>query len=221
MPGGLVKHCVICGKPLFAPAKTIALRREDESALTEAAAALAKQAPKTGPPAELDDLLTVDKRLTSLLAFVPLWGPWQLSRSSQHTPQEKLLLATASLGVTAILALATWALLPGAAEHVRETRGRIDSQIRVLDGLIQEYYREHGALPDDSVWQRSASGDLRFYDPWGRIYRYSPGAEQFAIGTYGREGVPGGKGDDADVSAEFRVTTEPAAGIKSVEPTPR
>jgi general secretion pathway protein G len=199
---------VICGKSLFAVGERIAPRREEETGLAEAAAALGRYEPDPGPLAEVHDLLSVDKRLTSLLAFVPLWGLWRLSRSSQHAPQEKLLLVIASLGVTAILILGAWAVLPGVAEHARETRDRIGSQIQALAGLVREYYREHAILPDDSVWHRSAAnGDLRFYDPWGRIYRYEWGPGEFTIGTYGRDGAPGGEGEDTDLFSEFPMPT--------------
>ena len=208
---------MICGKPLFAIGERTTPRREEETGLADAAAALARHEPDPGSLAEVHDLLSVDKRLTSLLAFVPLWGLWRLSRSSQHTPPEKLLLVIASLGVTAILILGAWAALPGAAEHARETRDRIGSQIQGLAGLVREYHRAHAILPDDSVWHRSAAnGDLRFYDPWGRVYRYERGPEGFTIGTYGRDGTPGGKGEDTDVSSEFPMAATDEAGEHAI-----
>lgn len=39
-------------------------------------------------------------------------------------------------------------------------------------------------------------------DPWGREYRYEPPNAEFdfpRIWTYGRDGLPGGAGDDADL----------------------
>jgi general secretion pathway protein G len=40
-------------------------------------------------------------------------------------------------------------------------------------------------------------------DPWGRAYLYrAPGSDgrDYEVGSYGKDGVPGGSGDDADVS---------------------
>lgn len=44
-------------------------------------------------------------------------------------------------------------------------------------------------------------------DPWGNEYRLEVDAsgEKFRVGTYGKDGVPGGKGDDEDVFGKWRA----------------
>jgi general secretion pathway protein G len=160
-------------------------------------------------------LLAAEKRLTSMLAFVPVWGLRKLSRSEQHTSGEKSLLALASLGMTMLLGLGIVAILPSAKERAEQTRAKVRQQIDTLARLVEEYRREHGALPDELAWQRSAtSADLRFYDPWGRIFHYRPNDDGFAIASYGRDGALGGEGEDTDLSVEFPPAPEPGPGTE-------
>ena len=219
-------RCVICSKPLHrgavaqayerasANAAALALvparpaangsRRREASVL--AAANLPETAPDTGPLPEVTALLAAEKRLTSLLAFIPIWGVWRLSGSEQHESREKTGLGIASVLLTITLALGIAQLLPGPAQRAAAMLMRINGQINALGVLGLEYHREHGSLPDESAWKRSAeSGDLRFYDPWGRIYRYETAQGGFAVVTYGQDGVPGGDHADADVRTEFPV----------------
>jgi general secretion pathway protein G len=54
-------------------------------------------------------------------------------------------------------------------------------------------------------------------DPWGRPYRYEPPDGEFGfarIWTYGRDGLPGGEDDDADlgnwtIHARIEAWTDP------------
>ncbi|MBI2962776.1 MAG: type II secretion system protein GspG [Deltaproteobacteria bacterium] len=227
-PGGSAPRCVICGESLLgappAPAavpgpRIAAPPPVAESEAVAAAADLSRRRPRSGPHPEIEALLSTDKRLTSMLSFVPLWGLWRLSQSDQHTPQEMSLLGAASIGLTMLLVLATWTLVPSADERARAVHERARGQIRVLAGLVESYGREHGKLPDESAWQRSAAGaDLRFYDPWGKIYRYAPGETGFTISTYGRDGVSGGRREDQDVSLAFAAPSPPAPAASP--PTP-
>ena len=202
-----LQRCVICGESLLAaPAERPPSKRNN--ALTEVAEALSRQTPPSGPAPEVSALLNAEKRLTSMLAFIPVWGLLRLSRSEQHTRAERSLLALASLGVTMLLGLGILMIMPTAKERADETRARIRQQIDVLGRLVEEYGREHGALPDEPAWQRSAaSADLRFYDPWGRAYHYTPSGDGFVIASYGRDDAPGGDGEDGDVSVDFPPPT--------------
>lgn len=230
-PGGQAPQpCAICGKPLLeaAPAppparsESGAALAQPESGLAAAAEVFSKQQPRSGPHPEVDALLSVDKRLTSILALVPLWGLWRLSQSDQHTSQEKSLLGAASLGLAILLALGVWAIVPSAEERADAVRAQVRQRIQVLAGLVEEYRKEHGALPDQAAWRHSAAGgDLRFYDPWGQIYGYAPSRNGFTISTYGRDGVPGGRREDTDVSVEFADAPPPAAAVpRTPETTP-
>jgi hypothetical protein len=226
IPTRRAKRCIICGKPLSEVHAAVPAPPPESTAarptnLVEAAAELTKQEPRRGPIREILELLAIDKRVTSVLAFLPLWGIWRISRSDQHTTNEKILLSVASLGVTAIFTLAIWTAVPSEAERAREVHKKIDAQILGLADLVREYQRDHGELPDESVWQRSANGaDLRFYDPWGRVYHYRRGADGFTIGTWGRDGTIGGEWEDADVSADFSAPPIAPTPAPTRRPTP-
>ena len=209
LPSEDAGKCVICSKPLGAPAPAVP---EQERALMQAAAAFPKQEPRPGPPTEVDEVLRTNRRLTAMLAFVPLWGLYRLAHSQEHGAQDKFALGFASALTTLLLAVGIWTLLPGAAERAAEKHTRVNEQIQILHSLAEDYRHQHGAPPDESAWQGSASaGDLRFYDPWGHLYRYEKRGEGYAIGTYGRDGVPGGAGEDADVIIEFPTSIAPQA----------
>jgi general secretion pathway protein G len=57
------------------------------------------------------------------------------------------------------------------------------------------------APPGESKWQGPYLSKSVPLDPWGRAYLYkSPGDHgDFDIESYGKDGQPGGDGDDADV----------------------
>ncbi len=182
-----------------------------ESWLAAAAEVFSKQPPRAGRIRRSTPCVFGRQRLTSILSLIPLWGLWRLSRSDQHTPQEMSLLGAASIGLTILLLLGIWTLVPNADERAQAAHEGVRRQIQVLAGLVEDYRKEHGRLPDDSAWQRSAAGaDLRFYDPWGKLYRYAPDGEGFTITTHGRDGVPGGRREDEDVSMEYTAPSLPA-----------
>ena len=78
------------------------------------------------------------------------------------------------------------------------------TELNALAALADQYRLEHGDFPDVATWRRLADRkDPRFYDPWGRAYRYERTVDGVAIRTLGRDGVDGGMGMDADLSAHF------------------
>jgi len=198
--------CLICSKPLTDGNATDVLTIEkSEDAPSRPLIAAARQALAEASPTpfaceELDDVLRSQRRLTSLSAFVPLWGLWLISRSQRHTAPQKKRLAFASLAVTIVLVIGLAQLAPNAESRAAAKRARIEASLGGLSRLVRDYMNEHHALPDAAAWQRSAeAGDLRFFDPWGHAYRYVPGTVEASLGTYGRDDAPGGSGDDADV----------------------
>lgn len=202
------QRCVICGETFqrFLVERSPVQRK---NALADAAEPLFRQAPSTGPGPEIRSVLAADKRLISMLAFVPVWGLRQLSHSADHTRREKYRLAAASVGVTMLLGIGVWMITPNADQRADRAHAAARKRIEMLAGLVQEYRREHGALPDEAAWRRSAANaDLRFYDRWGRVYRYEVRDEGFVIASFGRDGTPGGKGEDADLSIEFPLHTK-------------
>lgn len=131
-----------------------------------------------------------------------------------------------SAGVTLLemmIVLAVIALIVGlGAPRLMETFGRAKSQaaevkIATLKGAIQLYYIDTGQYPTAgqgiealigpptgvSGWRGPYVEDATdFQDPWGRTYIYSaPGSNKtFQITTLGRDGQPGGTGEDSDIS---------------------
>jgi Type II secretion system (T2SS), protein G len=86
-------------------------------------------------------------------------------------------------------------------------RTRLESELNALGALAEQYRLEHGDFPDVAAWRRLADReDPRFYDPWGRAYRYERTADGVTIRTLGRDGVDSGMGMDADLSAHFSST---------------
>ncbi len=152
----------------------------------------------------VSELRIADKRLSSLLAFLPFVGPWRIQRSKWHSRVEKFWLTWLSIGLTA---LGVWAIverLPTPETELEVLRGRIATEQKSLGEFADQYRAGHGTYPDQLVWQHYADrADPMFFDPWGRRYRYDSTAGEVTISTLGRDGIVGGSGDDADVTARF------------------
>lgn len=129
-------------------------------------------------------------------------------------------------GVTLLeimIVLAVIALIVGlGAPRLMETFGRAKSQAAevksaTLKGAIQLYYIDTGQYPTAvqgiEALLVAPSGVARWrgpylddetdlLDPWGREFIYAaPGTDTtFKITTLGRDGQPGGTGEDSDIS---------------------
>lgn len=129
-------------------------------------------------------------------------------------------------GVTLLemmIVLAVIALIVGlGAPRLMETFGRAkgkaaEVEIATLKGAIQLYYIDTGQYPTAAQgiaalmngpvgtagWRGPyLDGDSDLFDPWGRPYIYAaPNATTtFRISTLGRDGQPGGTGEDSDIS---------------------
>jgi Type II secretion system (T2SS), protein G len=171
-----------------------------------ARAALAELvARKRGPETPIDgEVLEAGKTLISLVALIPVVGPYFIYRSLIHTAAEKYRLTWMSIAVTGFAA--TWLIvqLPRPANFDPRLRTRIESELNALGTLADQYRLEHGDFPDVATWRRLAdSGDPSFYDPWGKSYRYERTVDGVTIRTLGQDGIDGGMGIDADLSAHF------------------
>jgi general secretion pathway protein G len=74
-------------------------------------------------------------------------------------------------------------------DYVIENNGRYPDSI---EALIQEDEKGESYLNKSTVPK----------DPWGNPYVYEPptsGSRKFRVLSYGKDGVPGGDGDDADI----------------------
>lgn len=207
-------------KPADARSASVPVFDVSEGSLTAHAAALPAEAPITRTQ-EIEEIAAGEKRARSLAALIPVFGLWRVWRSSLHSQGEKIVLGLVSLLVTAAAAYGLWTAIPGAEERSAEVRQKVEQQIQVLGQLVGGYRADQGSWPDSEAWRRSAEmADPRFYDPWGRIYEYALEGGKFTIGTYGRDGRPGGGREDADVFVTFdgagegaRAITRPAAAV--------
>jgi Type II secretion system (T2SS), protein G len=158
-----------------------------------------------GPETPIDgEILKAGKTLISLGALIPVVGPYLIHRSLVHTAAEKRRLAWMSIAVTVFAT--TWLIvqLPRLAEFEPGLRSRLESELNALVALAEQYRLEHGDFPDVATWRRLADReDPRFYDPWGKAYRYERTVDGVTIRTLGRDGIDGGMGMDADLSAHF------------------
>lgn len=80
------------------------------------------------------------------------------------------------------------------------------AQISAMSTTIEAYYMENGKYPDN-LQQLVGSYGLResqLKDPWGNdiIYRRpGEGGRDFDLISYGRDGAPGGDGNNADIGS--------------------
>jgi hypothetical protein len=156
----------------------------------------------------VEALNAAEKRKDSVLAFVPLAGLWLIERSQHHSRKEKQMLKALSVGISLIIVARIWTLLPNDADRLASLRERIQNEMRVLGEVAEHYRQEHGHYPDEAAWKRLAQlADGRFFDPWGRPYRYAPHADGVTLKTLGRDGREFGTGKDADITVEFRTPT--------------
>ena len=95
------------------------------------------------------------------------------------------------------------------------------SQIETFSLALDSYYMDNGVYPSeeqglDALWKKPASSpEPAFWngpyiakavpkDPWGNEYVYSVPGENglgFTIKSYGKDGMEGGDGNDADISS--------------------
>jgi len=122
-----------------------------------------------------------------------------------------------------MIVLAVIALIVGlGAPRLMESFGRAKSQaaevsMANLKGAVQLYYIDTGRYPsesdglsaliaapkDVSGWRGPyLDGDADLIDPWGHAFVYAiPGsAGPFGLTSLGRDGQPGGTGEDSDIS---------------------
>jgi hypothetical protein len=85
---------------------------------------------------------------------------------------------------------------------------KVRDDMLAIDRAITNYYNTANTLP--RTLENLLEGDFgvnadMLTDPWGRPYRYAGGlsgrtAPQYQLGSYGEDGEPGGKGQNADIS---------------------
>jgi general secretion pathway protein G len=95
-------------------------------------------------------------------------------------------------------------------EEARHDRAVLD--IKSIENGLKLYYAKKGTYPDTASGFK-ALVDAQILetmpkDPWGHDYVYMYEAGKPIIISYGRDGVPGGEGPDADISNRDATTTK-------------
>lgn len=126
------------------------------------------------------------------------------------------------LVVLAILALLAAIVAPRVIGYLGRAKSDVaETQMSNIVTALELYYLDMGRYPDpseglmalidapgegetpDARWQgpylQDASG---LTDPWGRSYLYAglEDTDRIEVLTYGRDGEPGGEGEDADLT---------------------
>ena len=122
-------------------------------------------------------------------------------------------LRTASAGIVLCLLGATL-FLNRVMNRGTECRNKVPTDVMTLEDACVRYTERHGGESPRSLaelvrpqarGEASLSATRIPLEPWGRAYRYEPADAEHPfvrIGTLGRDGLPGGEGDDADVDNE-------------------
>ncbi len=100
-----------------------------------------------------------------------------------------------------IAAAVTVAVLPQ-LQKAQVDRANLD--IKSIEGALKLYYARKGNYPDTSIGLKGLVDqqilDKVPQDPWNHDYVYVLERGKPIITSYGRDGVPGGEGPDADIS---------------------
>lgn len=212
--------CIKCGRPLVtAPAPpqnesgsaVIEVRRPpprprlaESSRMKSAVSELIAAGPVDEGGKAAHEVVALQKRGASILGVLPLIGPWLVRDNEALDTSERRKVAAVSILLTLAIAGAIWMSLPTEADHLVSLHRRIESNMQTLAGIADSYRKDHGTYPDVTTWKKlAARGDARFFDPWARPYLYAPESREIEIRTLGRDGVPGGEFEDADVAREF------------------
>lgn len=121
------------------------------------------------------------------------------------------------LVVLAIVALVATLVGPRVLGYVGSARADTASvQVRNIANALELYHLDAGRYPDASQglsalvsgggaaggpYLRDASG---LQDPWGRPYGYESDGTGYRVVSLGRDGAPGGTGEDADIAVADR-----------------
>jgi general secretion pathway protein G len=93
------------------------------------------------------------------------------------------------------------AVIPKLGE-AKQDRARLD--IKQIESALKLYYTKRGRYPDTALGLKALVDTQNLeklpMDPWEREYVYLNEGGKPVIRSYGRDGSPGGEGEDGDVS---------------------
>ena len=116
--------------------------------------------------------------------------------------------------VIVILVMLASVATPLYFRHLKNSRiATAKTQISMLEQALDDYRLDNGDYPDELAALMENTGQLSSWDgpyikpavpkdPWGREYVYiCPGENgEFDLLSYGKDGRPGGSGEDADIA---------------------
>ncbi len=114
--------------------------------------------------------------------------------------------------VILIIGLLATLVVPRVMDSFGEAKwGKVKSDLSTLGNVLGTFAtRNGGDYPDslerlvqnDDNGKRYLTATVVPKDPWGNEYVYNPpeGTSDFELYCYGKDGVPGGEGDDRDLS---------------------
>ncbi len=137
---------------------------------------------------------------------------------AKKTSSQKGLSLLEVLVVLSIIALVAGVVGPRAVSYLSRAKSKsAQLQITELESALELYFLDNGRYPAETsglnaLLVKPATEDrwngpylkneTAIVDPWNRAYRYRyPGqVNEFDVYTFGRDGLEGGSGEDADIS---------------------
>ncbi len=137
---------------------------------------------------------------------------------ARKTSSQKGLSLLEVLVVLSIIALVAGVVGPRAVSYLSRAKSKsAQLQITELESALELYFLDNGRYPAETsglnaLLVKPATEDrwngpylkneTAIVDPWNRAYRYRyPGqVNEFDVYTFGRDGLEGGSGEDADIS---------------------
>jgi len=134
-----------------------------------------------------------------------------LRRKRQRARGLTLIEIMVVIGILAVMGTAVAvAVIPRFEEAKRETA---KSDIRAIQNGLKLFYVKTGKYPDTGTGLQVLVDQQileSVKDPWGNPYVYKLEGGNPVIISYGKDGAPGGEGNDADISSKDLVTTRTA-----------
>lgn len=113
-------------------------------------------------------------------------------------------------GALAALGLLAVGSIPVCVYPERPVRVRVQGKLALLECALQTFEADHRRQPQrlEQLWERAGNGpyvDGPLLDPWGRPFGLVRGDDRrLRPICWGADGLPGGEGADADITARDR-----------------